>query len=108
MISPMALLTLAAVSFPGVADAVHGSDLVINLGPLPSDSNTGSFTRDIKDANLLYLGHSYCQIKEKKYDGVHFLPILKRVVSELKKEPKAYGLPRLQKEDKIQVRDPPP
>lgn len=84
------------VSFPGVVEAVHGSDLVLNLGPLLSDSNTGGFTRDIKDSNLIQLGHAFIQIKEKKYDGVHFLPILKRLVEELKKDPKSYNLPRQQ------------
>jgi pyruvate decarboxylase len=95
---------LFIVSFPGVSDAVHGSDLVLNLGPLLSDSNTGGFTRDIKDSNLIQLGHAFCQIKEKKFDGIHFLPVLRRLVAELKKDPKSYGLPRSQKEDKIQVR----
>ena len=62
------------VSFPGVAEAVHGSDLVIHIGPLISDSNTGGFTRDIKDANLISLGHAFCQLKDQKFDNVHFLP----------------------------------
>jgi TPP-dependent 2-oxoacid decarboxylase len=90
------------VSLPGVADAVHASDLVLNLGPLLSDSNTGGFTRDIKDSNLVSLGHAFCQVKEKKYDGIHFLPVLRKLVAELSKDPKSYGLPRPQKE-KIQV-----
>lgn len=91
-----------SVSFPGVADAIQGSDLVLNLGPLVSDSNTGSFTRDIKDSNLVWLGHAYCQIKDKKYDGIHFLPVLKRLVAELRKDTATYNLPRPQKQEKIQ------
>ncbi|KAG9239283.1 putative pyruvate decarboxylase isozyme 2 [Amylocarpus encephaloides] len=84
-------------SFDGVSDAVHGSDLVLNLGPLLSDSNTGGFTRDIKDEHLVYLGHDICSVGGKKYDGVHFLPVLKQLVEELKKDPSKYGLPRPQK-----------
>ncbi|KAI6716621.1 indolepyruvate decarboxylase 5 [Diplocarpon mali] len=49
------------VSFPGVAEAIHGSDLVLNLGPLLSDSNTGAFTRELKDENVIQLGHAFCQ-----------------------------------------------
>ncbi|PBP22313.1 hypothetical protein BUE80_DR006903 [Diplocarpon rosae] len=81
------------VSFPGVAEAIHGSDLVLNLGPLLSDSNTGAFTREIKDENAILLGHAFCQVKGKKYDGVHFLPVLFRIVAELKKNPQSYQIP---------------
>lgn len=77
--------------------------MVINLGPLLSDSNTGGFTRAIKDDNLIFLGHEYCQIREKKYENTHFLPILGKIVEELKKDSKAYSLPRVQSQAKIQV-----
>lgn len=83
-----------SVSFPGVADAIESADLVLNLGPLLSDSNTGGFTRNIEDENLVILGHAFCQIKDEKYDSVHFLPVLKRIVEELEKSPIYYNLPR--------------
>jgi pyruvate decarboxylase len=82
------------VSFPGVAEAIHKSDLVLNIGPLLSDSNTGAFTREIKESNLVLLAHDFCQIKSKKYENVHFLPVLARIVSELKKSPKSFNLPK--------------
>lgn len=91
------------MSFPGVAEAIHSSDLVLNLGPLLSDSNTGSFTREIKDENVVLLGHAFCQVKSKKSDGVHFLPVLKRIVEELKKDTKGYQLPRLSRAAKPEV-----
>jgi pyruvate decarboxylase len=71
------------VSFPGVADAIEASDLVINVGPLLSDSNTGGFTRVIKDENLVRLGHDFCQVKGETFEGYHFLPILRRIVAAL-------------------------
>jgi pyruvate decarboxylase len=73
------------------------------LGPLLSDSNTGGFTRDIKDENLVFLGHEFCQVKGKKFENTHFLPVLRRLVEELRKDPKAYGLPRTQAQQKIEV-----
>ncbi|KIW32929.1 hypothetical protein, variant [Cladophialophora immunda] len=85
------------VSFPGVAEAIEHSDLVLNLGPLLSDSNTGGFTREIKDDYLVLLGHDSCQVKDQKFYGVHFLPILKKLVTELKANPQKYNLPRPQK-----------
>lgn len=42
------------VSYPGVCKAVEqDSDLVVDLGPLLSDSNTGGFTRNIAERKLI-------------------------------------------------------
>lgn len=82
------------VSFPGCAEALESSDLIVNIGPLLSDSNTGGFSRHIDDNQLVLLGHDHCQVHEKKYDGVHFLPVLKRIVEALEKEPAEYRIPR--------------
>ena len=94
---------MCAVSFPGVADGLESSDLVLNVGPVLSDSNTGGFTRYIKDENLVRLGHDFCQIKEEKFDGFHFLPILKRIVAELKAQQQKYNIPRPSKKPKVEV-----
>lgn len=91
------------VSFPGVAEGIEGSDLVLNVGPFVSDSNSGGFTRRIDDANLAYLGHEYCQLAGKKYEGVHFLPVLEKVVKELEANSKHYNLPRPQASSKIET-----
>lgn len=71
------------LSHKGVADAVHSSDLVLNIGPLLSDSNTGGFTRKIKDENLILLHPLYCKIKGTLYKGVHFYPILQKLYNRL-------------------------
>ena len=91
------------VSFPGVAEGVEGSDLVLNIGPLVSDSNSGGFTRKINSAHLAYLGHEYCQIAGQKYDSVHFLPVLEKVVNELEANPTVYNLPRPQNWSKVET-----
>lgn len=67
----------------GVAQAVHNSDCVINIGPLLSDSNTGGFSRDIKDENLILLHPQYCIVKGKKYNNVHFGPVIEKVLVQL-------------------------
>lgn len=82
------------VSFDGVASAVESSDLVLNIGPLISDSNTGGFTRNIINDHLIFLGHDYCRIRDKKYEGIHFLPVLKRIVEQLEKEPSRFNVPK--------------
>jgi pyruvate decarboxylase len=49
------------------------------------------------------LAHDYCQIHENKFEGVHFLPVLKRIVEELEKQPAKYQLPRTQSFAKVEV-----
>ncbi|CAG8974297.1 hypothetical protein HYALB_00011965 [Hymenoscyphus albidus] len=89
-------------SFDGIADAIHGSDLVLNVGPLLSDSNTGGFTRDIKNTNLVSLGHDFVQVREQRFEGYHFFPILTQIFEELKKEPSKFNLPRPSKSQKLE------
>jgi pyruvate decarboxylase len=98
-----AILILDPVSFPGCADSLESSDLVLNIGFLLSDSNTGGFTRKISDDKLVLLGHEYCAVLDKKFDGVHFLPVLKRVVEELEKDPTQHGRPKTDALPKIEV-----
>lgn len=77
--------------------------MILNIGPLESDSNTGGFSRHISADKVVRLGHDFCQIGEKKYDGVHFLPILERIVVELEKQPAQYRLPRTDAFTKVEV-----
>lgn len=72
------------ISSPGVADAIHNtSDLVISLGPIFSDSNTGGYTAKIKDENHIILHPVYVQVKGKMYKDVSFYPILAKLVTKL-------------------------
>ncbi|EXJ58018.1 hypothetical protein A1O7_05441 [Cladophialophora yegresii CBS 114405] len=91
------------VSFPGVADSIEASDLVLNIGPLPSDSNTGGFTREIKDEHLVWLGHDFCKVQDQTFDSVHFLPVLKKLVASLEADPQKFNLPRSQKAPRVDV-----
>ncbi len=79
---------------------------MLNIGPLDSDSNTGGFTRNITNNHLIFLGHAYCQIHDKKFEGIHFLPVLKRIVEELEKEPAKYNIPKNQSWTKLEVKYP--
>ena len=92
------------VSFDGVASAIESSDLVLDIGPVHSDSNTGGFTRNITDDHTIILAHDYCQIRGKRYEGIHFLPVLKRIVEELEKQPAKYEFHKKQTWTKLEVR----
>jgi pyruvate decarboxylase len=71
------------LSRAGVPESVHASDCVLNIGPLLSDSNTGGFTREIKDENTIMLHPSYISVKGKLYKGVHFGDVLKELVAKI-------------------------
>ncbi|CAN6628255.1 pyruvate decarboxylase isozyme 1 [Trichomonascus vanleenenianus] len=67
----------------GVSDAVVGSDLVIDVGPMFSDSNTGGFTRKVESEKNVILHPDYISVRGKTYKGVHFLPVLKKLVAQI-------------------------
>ncbi|KAK9369304.1 thiamine diphosphate-binding protein [Lipomyces kononenkoae] len=71
------------LSRPGVAEAVESSDVVLNIGPVISDSNTGGFTRFIDNKHLIMLHPSYVEVFGVRYDGLHFLPILEKLVARI-------------------------
>jgi len=79
----------------------------LDIGPVHSDSNTGGFTRNITDDHTIILAHDYCQVRGKRYEDVHFLPVLKRIVEELEKEPAQYEVPKKQPWTKLEVSSPP-
>ncbi|CAH0054420.1 unnamed protein product [Clonostachys solani] len=81
------------VSFPGVREALESSDLIINTGTLQTDSNTGGFTRNIPVERLILLEHDSCVVLGEKFPNMHFLPILRRLVKELRSKASRYGLP---------------
>lgn len=51
---------------------------------------------------MIWLGHEYCQIKGERFEGVHFLPILKRVVEVLKSHSQKYNIPRPQQKPRLE------
>lgn len=51
------------VSYPGIKSAVESSDLVLNLGCFPSDSNTGGHTRKIRDDQLILIQPDHVQVR---------------------------------------------
>ncbi|KAK6542203.1 hypothetical protein TWF694_007963 [Orbilia ellipsospora] len=78
-------------SFPGIREAVENdSDLVLNIGPHLTSSNTGAFSRQIKDENLIMLHPHYCSVFGKKYDEIHFLPVLEKLVAVVERDRKRF------------------
>ncbi|PCD36071.1 hypothetical protein AU210_008623 [Fusarium oxysporum f. sp. radicis-cucumerinum] len=83
----------ANVSFPGVQEALEISDLIINTGTLQTDSNTGGFTRKIPEEKVILLEHNKCVVLGEEFPNIHFLPVLRRLVKNLKAKATQYNLP---------------
>ncbi|KAF3929001.1 hypothetical protein ABW19_dt0208322 [Dactylella cylindrospora] len=86
-----------SMSFPGIKDAVEkDSDLVLNIGPHLTSSNTGGFSRQIAEDKLIALHPHYCSVLGERFEGVHFMPVLQRIVGEFEK-----GSAKFKKQNKI-------
>ncbi|QRV88375.1 pyruvate decarboxylase [Ceratobasidium sp. AG-Ba] len=91
---------VGANSLPAVRDLVEKSDLVIAVGPLKSDFNTGSFSWGIDARHMIELHHTHTKVGYAHYPSVNFrnlLPALNVKLTEsiAKKGPKV-GTPHRQ------------
>lgn len=75
---------VGSLSYPQVKDAVESSDLVLSLGAMLSDFNTGSFSYSYLTKNVVEFHSDYTKIKTAQYPGVR----MKHTLQRLLKEPK--------------------
>ncbi|PVH71380.1 pyruvate decarboxylase [Cadophora sp. DSE1049] len=85
-----------SVSHPGIASSIEEkSDLVLDLGPCLSDSNTGGHSRNIKEKNYISVAATHVTAGNKTYDGVPLVHFLTSLVEALQSHPLA-PVPSLQ------------
>ncbi|ODV90859.1 hypothetical protein CANCADRAFT_112006 [Tortispora caseinolytica NRRL Y-17796] len=72
-------------SIDGVHQSLESSDLVLELGPLRSDTNLGGFSRGLDDSKVISFRPEFIDVCGKKFDGLHMLPLLKKLVKSLDK-----------------------
>ncbi|KAJ5649093.1 uncharacterized protein N7484_002816 [Penicillium longicatenatum] len=58
------------VSNPGVREAIQSSDLILLIGPRPSDLNTGAFKSDIPDVDTIVFHRDTVKMVEETYSGL--------------------------------------
>ena len=69
-----------------VKERLESSDLILYIGPLPSDSATGGFSYGLP-ANAKVTMHSeFISIGNEKWEGLHFVPIFKKLVAKLRSD----------------------
>ena len=59
-------------SYPGIQEAVEeDSDLVIHIGPLPTDMNTGGFSAKIDPRKLVLVEETRVILRGEVFEGVY-------------------------------------
>ncbi|KAH3688093.1 hypothetical protein WICPIJ_000935 [Wickerhamomyces pijperi] len=72
---------VGTLSQPAVKEAVESADLVLSVGALLSDFNTGSFSYSYKTKNIVEFHSDHIKIRNATFPGIHF----KHVLQELNK-----------------------
>ena len=69
-------------SYPGIQKTVEeDSDLVIHIGPLPTDMSTGGFSAEIDPQKLVLVEETRVTFKGQVFDGVYLGPCKSRPFS---------------------------
>ncbi|KAL1600581.1 hypothetical protein SLS60_006967 [Paraconiothyrium brasiliense] len=78
---------MGAVSSPGVLDEVKKADLVLTLGYLPADTNSGGFSRNLTEATTIRIDPHEVIVKGHQYSGIAMRPLLSALLKTLPEKP---------------------
>lgn len=70
---------VGTLSKPDVKEAVESADLVLSVGALLSDFNTGSFSYSYKTKNIVEFHSDHIKIRNATFPGVQFKPVLQKL-----------------------------
>ncbi|KAI5954987.1 PDC1 [Candida jiufengensis] len=72
---------VGSLSQPDVKEVVEGADLVISIGALLSDFNTGSFSYGYKTKNVIEFHSDYTKIRQATFPGVQMKEALQKLLT---------------------------
>ena len=72
-----------AVGTPGVREAAESADLMLTLGYLPADTNSGGFSRRIDESKTIHINPHSVIIFGKEYPNISIKPLLAALVATL-------------------------
>lgn len=75
---------VGSLSSPEVKNVVENADLVLSIGALLSDFNTGSFTYQYKTTNIIEFHSSWIQYRRATFQDVRMAPVLHKLSEILK------------------------
>lgn len=74
---------IGSISFPEVKDHIESSDLVISIGALQSDFNTGSFSYNIPEERTIELHSDYTKVAFASYPDLTFHTFFQKLIKAL-------------------------
>lgn len=81
---------VGSLSEPSVKEAVESADLILSVGALLSDFNTGSFSYSYKTKNIIEFHSDYTKIRQATFPGVQMKEALTKLLDTLKQHPVHY------------------
>ncbi|KAH3688241.1 hypothetical protein WICPIJ_000766 [Wickerhamomyces pijperi] len=70
---------VGTLSQPEVKEAVESADLVLSVGALLSDFNTGSFSYSYKTKNIVEFHSDHIKVKSATFPGIQFKHVLQKL-----------------------------
>ncbi|KAJ8139392.1 hypothetical protein OY671_007396 [Metschnikowia pulcherrima] len=74
---------VGSLSDPEVKEAVESADLVLSVGAMLSDFNTGSFSYSYKTKNIVEFHSDYTKIRQATFPGVQMKEALKQLLGQI-------------------------
>lgn len=81
---------VGTLSSPEVKEAVESADLILSVGALLSDFNTGSFSYSYKTKNIVEFHSDYVKIRNATFPGVQMKFALQKLLSKVADAAKGY------------------
>jgi pyruvate decarboxylase len=78
---------VGSLTDPDVAETVEGSDLVLSIGGLMSDFNTGSFSYHLSTKDIVEFHSDHIKIKRAVYPGIQMKFVLDKLSKRLEQHP---------------------
>lgn len=72
---------VGSLSYPNVKEAVESADLVLSLGAMLSDFNTGSFSYSYQTKNVVEFHSNYTKIRSAQYPNVRMKQTLRSLLN---------------------------
>lgn len=82
-----------AIGTPGVREAAESADLVLTLGYLPADTNSGGFSRKIDENKTIHINPHSVVVFGKEHHNISIKPLLAALVASLPSPPQ-HSIPR--------------
>ncbi len=81
---------IGTLSHPDIKKAVESSDLILSIGAILSDYNTGSFSYHYNTKNVVEFHSDHIKIRNATYPGIQMKFVLKRIIESIENKNNKY------------------